>query len=112
MRQKQVTLRSSSAELPCMRHPSSYFVWLPMPDDLRADQVAMALQTAGHFRANGRTAAAGVQSARKHCSWPGFGAARNCAHRLDAGQAGAGWSHAALQRMTLQNSLRIRFRGQ
>lgn len=26
-----------------VRHPSSYFVWLPLPDDLRADTTAMAL---------------------------------------------------------------------
>lgn len=26
-----------------IRHPSSYFVWLPLPEETRADQVAMAL---------------------------------------------------------------------
>ncbi len=31
------------AELPCMGHPSSYFIWLPLPEDARADQVVMAL---------------------------------------------------------------------
>lgn len=26
-----------------VRHPASYFLWLPLPEDVRADQVAMAL---------------------------------------------------------------------
>ncbi|NWB99177.1 PLP-dependent aminotransferase family protein [Pseudomonas gingeri] len=26
-----------------LRHPSSYFLWLPLPEDARADQIAMAL---------------------------------------------------------------------
>lgn len=29
--------------LRCVRHPASYFVWLPLPDEVRADRVAMAL---------------------------------------------------------------------
>ncbi|MGC1329485.1 PLP-dependent aminotransferase family protein, partial [Pseudomonas sp.] len=29
--------------MPMVRHASSYFVWLPLPEDMRADQVAMAL---------------------------------------------------------------------
>jgi DNA-binding transcriptional MocR family regulator len=28
-------------------HPSSYFLWLPLAEDVRADQVAMALQREG-----------------------------------------------------------------
>jgi len=28
-------------------HPSSYFLWLPLAEDARADQVAMTLQRAG-----------------------------------------------------------------
>lgn len=59
MRQKQVTRVFKG--LPCMRHPSSYFVWLPMPDDLRADQVAMALQTAGISVSTAEPFATGVQ---------------------------------------------------
>lgn len=31
------------AGLRCVRHPASYFVWLPLAEALRADQVAMAL---------------------------------------------------------------------
>ena len=31
------------ARVPCVRHPASYFVWLPLADEVRADQVAMAL---------------------------------------------------------------------
>ncbi|WP_370680988.1 PLP-dependent aminotransferase family protein [Comamonas sp. GB3 AK4-5] len=30
-------------ELPRMSHPSSYFLWLPLPPEVRADQVAQAL---------------------------------------------------------------------
>lgn len=59
MRQKQVTQVFKG--LPCMRHPSSYFVWLPMPEDLRADQVAMALQTAGISVSTAEPFATGVQ---------------------------------------------------
>jgi DNA-binding transcriptional MocR family regulator len=29
--------------LPCIRHPSSYFLWLPLSEDARADQIAAAL---------------------------------------------------------------------
>ena len=29
--------------LRCVRHPSSYFVWLPLAEEVRADRVAMAL---------------------------------------------------------------------
>ena len=32
------------AGLPTIRHPISYFVWLPMPDEVRADAVAMKLR--------------------------------------------------------------------
>lgn len=59
MRQKQVTRVFKG--LPCMCHPSSYFVWLPMPDELRADQVAMALQTAGISVSTAEPFATGVQ---------------------------------------------------
>lgn len=31
------------AGLRCTRHPSSYFLWLPLAEDVRADQIAMAL---------------------------------------------------------------------
>jgi DNA-binding transcriptional MocR family regulator len=31
------------AGLRCISHPSSYFLWLPLPEDARADQIAMAL---------------------------------------------------------------------
>jgi DNA-binding transcriptional MocR family regulator len=35
------------AGLRCVRHPASYFVWLPLTEELRADKVAMALMTQG-----------------------------------------------------------------
>ena len=31
------------ARMPCVRHPASYFVWLPLAEEVRADQLAMAL---------------------------------------------------------------------
>jgi DNA-binding transcriptional MocR family regulator len=31
----------------CVRHPASYFVWLPLVEDVRADKVAMALMSHG-----------------------------------------------------------------
>jgi DNA-binding transcriptional MocR family regulator len=31
------------AGLPCVRHPSSYFLWLPLPQDARPDRIAAAL---------------------------------------------------------------------
>lgn len=31
------------AGLRCVRHPASYFVWLPLAEEVRADQVAMIL---------------------------------------------------------------------
>jgi DNA-binding transcriptional MocR family regulator len=33
--------------LRCVRHPASYFVWLPLDEEIRADRVAMALQSEG-----------------------------------------------------------------
>jgi DNA-binding transcriptional MocR family regulator len=30
--------------LPYVRHPASYFLWLPLPEELRADMVAMVLE--------------------------------------------------------------------
>jgi DNA-binding transcriptional MocR family regulator len=31
------------ARMPCVRHPASYFVWLPLPQEVRADQIATTL---------------------------------------------------------------------
>jgi DNA-binding transcriptional MocR family regulator len=35
------------AGMRCVRHPSSYFVWLPLAEEVRADQVATALMRDG-----------------------------------------------------------------
>ena len=40
---RQALLGAALAGLRCVRHPASYFVWLPLPDEVRADRVAMAL---------------------------------------------------------------------
>ena len=48
-RQDARTRQSIAAEvltgLRTVRHPASYFVWLPLAEELRADKVAMALKT-------------------------------------------------------------------
>jgi DNA-binding transcriptional MocR family regulator len=47
-RQDAMTRQSIAAEvlagLRTVRHPASYFVWLPLAEELRADKVAMALE--------------------------------------------------------------------
>jgi DNA-binding transcriptional MocR family regulator len=40
---RQIIAGEVLAGLPCVRHPSSYFLWLPLSEDARADQIAMAL---------------------------------------------------------------------
>lgn len=40
---RQAMAREVLAGLPCVSHPSSYFLWLPLSEDARADQIAMAL---------------------------------------------------------------------
>ena len=46
-RQDAMTRQAIAAEvltgLRCVRHPASYFVWLPLAEEVRADKVAMAL---------------------------------------------------------------------
>ena len=50
-RQDAMTRQSIAAEvltgLRSVRHPASYFVWLPLPEEVRADKVAMALMSEG-----------------------------------------------------------------
>ena len=40
---RQALARNELAGLRIISHPSSYFIWLPLTDDARADQIAMAL---------------------------------------------------------------------
>lgn len=40
---RQLIARGQLAGLPLIRHPSSYFTWLPLAADVRADQVVAAL---------------------------------------------------------------------
>ncbi len=48
-RQDAMTRQGIAAEvltgLRCVRHPASYFVWLPLAEEIRADKVAMALMS-------------------------------------------------------------------
>nr|WP_315426263.1 PLP-dependent aminotransferase family protein [uncultured Albidiferax sp.] len=45
--QRQVLVDEVLAGLRYVRHPASYFVWLPLPDETRADLVATALMREG-----------------------------------------------------------------
>lgn len=40
---RQAIVAEVIAGLRCVRHPSSYFVWLPLTEEARADRVAMTL---------------------------------------------------------------------
>lgn len=40
---RQVLARETLAGLAYVSHPNAYFLWLPLPEEVRADQVAMAL---------------------------------------------------------------------
>lgn len=42
-RARQALARQELAGLPCIGHPSSYFIWLPLPDDSRADRLTATL---------------------------------------------------------------------
>jgi len=42
-RARQAIADEVLAGLNTLRHPSSYFLWLPLPEDARADRIAMAL---------------------------------------------------------------------
>lgn len=42
-RQRQQVLKRVMEDLPCITHPDSYFAWLPLADEARADRVVKAL---------------------------------------------------------------------
>ncbi|BEP42623.1 PLP-dependent aminotransferase family protein [Variovorax sp. V15] len=44
---RQAIVGEVLAGMGCMRHPSSYFAWLPLPEETRADLVAAALMREG-----------------------------------------------------------------
>ncbi|MET3177439.1 UNVERIFIED_ORG: DNA-binding transcriptional MocR family regulator [Variovorax guangxiensis] len=44
---RQIIVGEELAGLKCVRHPSSYFAWLPLPEETRADRVATALGAVG-----------------------------------------------------------------
>ncbi|QNK66544.1 PLP-dependent aminotransferase family protein [Variovorax sp. PAMC26660] len=46
-RARQAIATDALAGLRCVRHPASYFVWVPMAQEVRADQVAAALMRDG-----------------------------------------------------------------
>jgi DNA-binding transcriptional MocR family regulator len=44
---RQTIASETLVGLRCVRHPTSYFVWLPLAEEVRADRVAKALMSAG-----------------------------------------------------------------
>ncbi|MFO3904664.1 PLP-dependent aminotransferase family protein [Enterobacter hormaechei] len=42
-RQRQAVLKAVLGDLPCITHPDSYFAWLPLADEARADRVVREL---------------------------------------------------------------------
>lgn len=42
-RQRQHMARAALAGISCIGHPNSYFLWIPLAQEVRADQIAMAL---------------------------------------------------------------------
>jgi DNA-binding transcriptional MocR family regulator len=46
-RTRQSIARDALAGLPLVGHPSSYFVWLPLPEEARADRIAASLARQG-----------------------------------------------------------------
>ena len=46
-RTRQSIARDALAGLPLVGHPSSYFVWLPLPEEARADRIAASLARRG-----------------------------------------------------------------
>ncbi|MGO4329530.1 PLP-dependent aminotransferase family protein [Cupriavidus sp. 2TAF22] len=45
--QRQAVVGDALAGMACVRHPASYFAWLPLPEEIRADRVAAALMRDG-----------------------------------------------------------------
>lgn len=41
--QRQAVLKAVLGDIPCITHPDSYFAWIPLPDEARADRIARAL---------------------------------------------------------------------
>lgn len=55
-------------ELPRMTHPHSYFLWLPLPPEVRADQVAQALLQQ-HIAVSTTEPFATTARRRMRCAW-------------------------------------------
>lgn len=41
--QRQAVLKAALGDISCITHPGSYFAWIPLPDEARADRVARVL---------------------------------------------------------------------
>lgn len=42
-RKRQTILRDSLGDIPCISHPASYFAWIPLPEEARADRIVKEL---------------------------------------------------------------------
>lgn len=40
---RQLILREILGDLPCISHPASYFAWIPLPEEARADRIVKEL---------------------------------------------------------------------
>lgn len=40
---RQTILRDSLGDIPCISHPASYFTWIPLPEEARADRIVKEL---------------------------------------------------------------------
>lgn len=40
---RQIILRESLGDIPCISHPASYFAWIPLPEEARADRIVKEL---------------------------------------------------------------------
>ena len=40
---RQTILRDSLGDIPCISHPASYFAWIPLPEEARADRIVKEL---------------------------------------------------------------------
>ncbi|WP_105903747.1 aminotransferase-like domain-containing protein [Vibrio gangliei] len=42
-RKRQTILRDSLGDIPCISHPASYFAWIPLPEEARAERIVKEL---------------------------------------------------------------------
>ena len=78
---RQSIARDILAGLPQVTHPSSYFVWLPLPEGARADRIAAALAREHISVATAEPFAASAPARRRSASPWASSASATCAPR-------------------------------